>query len=89
MVFAAQGRRLIENIYNGHGIKVLEMLNKSPLIVSPIILARLYQKQEEWETCLSEFSLSEFNQTWGEVYAKNIKKSIAYCQKKSKDKAKA
>eukprot|EP00245_Coleochaete_scutata_P002928 TRINITY_DN14179_c0_g1_i2.p1 TRINITY_DN14179_c0_g1~~TRINITY_DN14179_c0_g1_i2.p1 ORF type:complete len:1452 (-),score=385.29 TRINITY_DN14179_c0_g1_i2:688-5043(-) len=68
---SAINMRCIERIYGDHGLDVVELLRKSPVVALPVILDRLKQKQEEWQKCRTDM-----NKVWAEVYAKNYHKSL-------------
>lgn len=63
-------RASIARIYGDKGNEILEGLRKNPMIAIPIVLKRLKQKDEEWQT-----SRKELNKFWREIYEKNYEKA--------------
>ncbi|KAL5817859.1 hypothetical protein ACOSQ3_026237 [Xanthoceras sorbifolium] len=63
--------RCIERLYDQQGHQMLEMLNKNPKLVLPLILSRLKQKVEEVAG-----RGSDSNRIWAQVYAANHRKSL-------------
>ncbi|KAJ0971557.1 hypothetical protein J5N97_019516 [Dioscorea zingiberensis] len=69
--FTPLNLRCIERLYGDHGLDVMDILRKNPIVSLPVVLTRLKQKQEEWSRCRSDF-----NKVWAEIYAKNYQKSL-------------
>ncbi|KAI4375306.1 hypothetical protein MLD38_013190 [Melastoma candidum] len=69
--FSALNLRCIERLYGDHGLDVMDIIRKNPVVSLPVILSRLRQKQEEWTKCRSDF-----NRIWAEIYAKNHYRSL-------------
>ncbi|XP_058068336.1 paired amphipathic helix protein Sin3-like 4 [Magnolia sinica] len=64
--FTGPSLRCIEKLYYDSGLDMLNLLQNNASAASPVILARLKQKQEELLKCHSDL-----NKAWAEVYAKN------------------
>ncbi|XP_039121136.1 paired amphipathic helix protein Sin3-like 4 isoform X2 [Dioscorea cayenensis subsp. rotundata] len=69
--FTPLNLRCIERLYGDHGLDVMDIMRKNPVVAFPVILSRLKQKQEEWSR-----SRSDFNKVWAEIYARNYQKSL-------------
>ncbi|KAI4366653.1 hypothetical protein MLD38_022501 [Melastoma candidum] len=69
--FSALNLRCIERLYGDHGLDVMDIIRKNPVVSLPVILSRLRQKQEEWTKCRSDF-----NRIWAEIYTKNHYRSL-------------
>ncbi|KAJ0042728.1 hypothetical protein Pint_19369 [Pistacia integerrima] len=69
--FTALNLRCIERLYGDHGLDMMDILRKNPVLALPVILTRLKQKQDESTRCRSDF-----NKVWAEIYAENHYKSL-------------
>ncbi|XP_051122628.1 paired amphipathic helix protein Sin3-like 5 [Andrographis paniculata] len=64
-------QRVIERLYGDHGLDMLDIVKKNAPGSLPVLLFRLKQKQQQWESCRAQF-----NKVWSEIYAKNYHKSL-------------
>lgn len=63
-------KRAISRLYSEHGNKVLNLLKKMPETTIPVVLKRLREKNNEWQTLKSEMK-----SVWKSVAAKNYFKA--------------
>lgn len=63
----------IKKVYADHAAEVIENLKRHPMMILPIVINRLKQKDEEWRK-----AQREWNKIWRELYVKNYYKSLDY-----------